>query len=554
MASALAAEGAAGRQQRLVAEPADALHSRALVDATLAQTANARYQVQRRSALVEEVKAADAAHARWCEQAVTAFEAAIDAYESGTVASLEQLARGTSLGVDLDLSEQLALRTAAVDICTDRLTAQLDALRLKQLPPGTRDQPRDVKGLELAKVDRPPRKGEPARANDAARSPAAPAAGCEEAGAGAGGAGAEEMPSAEPPSAEGATTGDAGAAGAAAQPEAARDGGTAGGGLSLSDATAAMVAASDGGDGSWMRARPLRDASSRLRDELLALRELKPTADGPRALDAPSGRVVIDGSLVGSNGGALPPLLLLMVESLQLCNVEVEVVLSGPRELGPPYLAKRAGASSQRSLHSAVESVLSDAAMPELPPRETPPTFVLCVSPPATSNGTALPLGACSSAACAGLEGSRLGFILLNAEGGLELGSWVASEGGGRSATACPYPSLEALLDAMLPPRAVPSGPAVEPWHASWRRWGAFELSSDAAVAAILEISEDLRASGLAASSQASSGEQRTLGARLVGADCRAAAGGAVEVGADSEERLNSRPHPHLSPSPSLSP
>ena len=59
------------------------------------------------------------------------FEAAIDGFETATAAALERVARGTEVGVSLDLRTLVRIREAAVGIAMSRLADVLSALREK---------------------------------------------------------------------------------------------------------------------------------------------------------------------------------------------------------------------------------------------------------------------------------------------------------------------------------------------------------------------------------------------------------------------------------------
>ena len=70
-----------------------------------------------------------------CASAVDEFEEAIDKFESETAASLESVARGTSVGVALELREALALRSAAIEVSCARRPLAPTAARQRVATP-----------------------------------------------------------------------------------------------------------------------------------------------------------------------------------------------------------------------------------------------------------------------------------------------------------------------------------------------------------------------------------------------------------------------------------
>lgn len=95
--------------------------------------------------------------------------------------------------------------------------------------------------------------------------------------------------------------------------------------------------------------------------------------------------LAIDALLLGADGGLLSPLLSVLMETLQLCNFEAEVVLTGPRELVAPVLVKAAEDSTAAAKAEALVRVMRMAGGSPLPVRKLlPPAFALLILPPAT--------------------------------------------------------------------------------------------------------------------------------------------------------------------------
>ena len=94
---------------------------------------------------------------------------------------------------------------------------------------------------------------------------------------------------------------------------------------------AALSSAAGGDGGDWAASAVLLAATRQLRDTLVAQRASKPVPEMPtppatnRAVQAV---LSVDASLIGADGGVLPPLALLLMHAMTLCNFEVRVAVA----------------------------------------------------------------------------------------------------------------------------------------------------------------------------------------------------------------------------------
>ena len=460
--------------------------------------------------LEDEINHHRASYAAYNQRALEEFDDAIDVFETETSNALQLVAKGTSVGVDLDLPVLIRIRSMAVDIGMSRLNEVVNELRLKTQSEGeddsdvVGDRHLDLPGAEgIMPAARPKeavdkQKGEAPKPNKTA----------------------EETTDASKTPDDGAAAAEQSSSQRAAPTQAEEDQG--GAALTIAGTDSSDMNAAD----SFALSPRLVSAAAVLQAALVTDRVGKETAlatamylsgDGPQNETKDSGTaedearpacravqavICVDASLVAADGGVLPPTLSLLTETLQACNFETRIVLSGPHELTLPLIAKAADDSSSKATRIAMQRVLQGAPAPLLDAEsDSPPDLLLCITPPTTEKGVPLPFGSSSPAARTALRNTRLGFIRITSTGSLEFGKWAMddhnlplSSGEQPPSTSIHVvSSLEALLCDLQPPRASLNESLRSPWMESWRGWSEFVLATDAGAAAIVSLTEQLK-------------------------------------------------------------
>ena len=483
------AMGHAAALTRLDSERAKA-HTKAAFDAMLQVEATSASDARQRKELEAQITTAHTAYLQYSQTASGDFEDAIDSFETETAAALERVAKGTSVGVSLELSTLVQIRDVAVDIGMGRLGEVVANLRLKthaeddpdaMAAPGDLNMPGVDGLLPAARPVEQPRGEKRATDVTAKASPAG------EVASSATGGRNEQMDTTEASSTEQHPM-------PSMEQQHASSRGEAGSASAVGRAWHELEAPSQ-----------LLEAAAALAASLVASRaEAKDeqAGEGAAACRAVQAVVCVDASVVGVEGGVLPPLLALLIEALQACNFELQLVVTGPREMTLPLLAKPADEWSPSSARLAMERVLYAVPAPFLPPWSTPPDVLLYVIPPTTEKGLALPLATSLPDACTALSTTRLGFVRIGVDGRtLECGQWSMDEApaAANAAVQPPLPTrthvsptLEALLVALQPPRASLESSLASPWLLSWRGWSDFMMAPEAGVAAIQQLTRQL--------------------------------------------------------------
>ena len=286
-------------------------------------------------------------------RAVEEFEASIDAFETATAASLDRVARGTSVGVSLDLATLAEVRMAAVNVGVERLEDVLAELRLKQADDVAGDmaeraapeilglQPivRQARDEDEDAVERRAG-GEPQQARPVKEGPMPKPEHqqCAKAQTMAAEAKADSAAEAAAVAAEAAAQEAAEAAAEAAAAVGAEMNELTGARETdlVGDADAlTAAAASDMADaGAYASNLPekLRQAATALQSDLIAHRAsmvprkaVNTNFPEGAAACAVQASLLIDASVVGAESGSLPPLLMLLIEALRLCGFELQV-------------------------------------------------------------------------------------------------------------------------------------------------------------------------------------------------------------------------------------
>ena len=449
-----AADMRVARRQLVAAEAAGLS-----VEAALQLERQARQSDAHAGELDQSIQRVRAAYARYSRRAVEEFEASIDAFETATTASLDRVARGTSVGVSLDLATLAEVRMAAVNVGVERLEDVLAELRLKQADDVAGDMAeraapeilglhpivRQARAEDEDAVEMRAGGGEPQQARPVKEGPMPKPEHQQRAKAQtmAAEAKADSEAEAEAVAAEAAAQEAAEAAAEAAaavgaemnELTGARETDLVGGADALTAAAASDMA--DAGAYASNLPEKLRQAATALQSDLIAHRAsmaprkaVNTTSPEGAAACAVQASLLIDASVVGAESGSLPPLLMLLMEALRLCGFELQVGVTGPRELVRPLLAKSAVDESDAARANALRCVLS--ASPGPPLRDaalSTADLILHIVPPETDQGVALPLKR-STTACRGvLQGARLGFVRLAKDGSMTFGEWSAIVG-----------------------------------------------------------------------------------------------------------------------------
>ena len=445
--------------------------SHSAVDAMLQVHAEERRDERLHANLEDEINHHRASYAAYNQRSLEEFDDAIDVFETETSNALQLVAKGTSVGVDLDLPVLIRIRSMAVDIGMSRLNEVVNELRLKTQSEGEDDS--DVVGdrhLDLPGAEGIMPAARPKEAVDKQKGEAPKPKKT-----------AEETRDASKTPDDGAAAAGQSSVQRAAPTQAEEDQG--GAALTISGTDSSDMDAAD----SFALSPRLVSAAAVLQVALVTDRVGKETAlataaylsgDGPQNETKDSGTaedearpacravqavICVDASLVAADGGVLPPTLSLLTEALQACNFETRIVLSGPHELTLPLIAKAADDNSSKATRIAMQRVLQGAPAPLLDAEsDSPPDLLLCITPPTTEKGVPLPFGSSSPAARTALRNTRLGFVRITSTGSLEFGKWAMedhnlplSSGEQPPSTSIHVvSSLEALLCDLQPPRA----------------------------------------------------------------------------------------------------
>ena len=439
------------------------------VNAALDEQERSNREDERSIQLEREARKLRSAYARASLRAASEFEAQIDAFESQTAEMLGNVVRGTSIGVTMDSITLAKVQTHSLEVATQRLADVLAELRLKQAEDmALRDeQPTlEVRGLretvDISKLD-----------DNDSRDAESTSKVVENDGTGGRAALSDDS-------------------GVQEQGDVAASDGSA----PLVDMKGPAAATSDSSTiaESIVVSKKIREAAMALQASLLSQRaDADDSTSSETAIYAVQVSIVIDASLLGSDAGLVHPTIMLLLEGLQLCNFDVEICLSGPREvISQPLLMKHAGATSMHATRKALERILCNAPASSYElQHERKPDLLLHVTPFQTIGGHAFPLESTSPVARDALKGTRLGLIRVGAEGALAFDDWSIDASSRVKSTASP--SLEALLLSLQPPRCSFATSTGQSWREAWQRWAELQLPVDDAVSALRCLQDDMR-------------------------------------------------------------
>lgn len=473
----------------------------ALLHAQESETAMHKMQNQ----LGQQINELRGAYAASSRRAISAFELVVDAFETETAASLERVAQGTSLGITLDMRASIEVRAAAIGVGNARLATVLEDLRLKlragssegddghsNEPPDGVELNNDAGSSEDEHRNEKHKDAQQAKAKnpDVSKQPNS----TDFTGSGATDADDNVPLDSSQQSTDTLPQPDGTERDKVRTEGAITDADTSGG---ICPAGAAAPSTAESEEQIVTLMSKAQTTAQTLAAWLVAQRATKPviveTADEATTCRTVQAVICIDAAVVAENGHVLPPLLCVLMEALQSCNFEVEVTLSGPREMTLPSCVKSLTSVSARCLRLAAQRVLHTVAAPSWSPRTSPPDLMLAILPKTTEKGVALPLAATSSAARAALLGAKLGYVHLAPNGALEMGRWSLEKGADKTNTCA---SIEELLGGLQPPRKTPSLKEAQlgvDWLDQWKRWSSFDAPAEESIAALRMIQQQMR-------------------------------------------------------------